>query len=189
MTAEQMKQLQQAILAAFSEEDLRQLVYFDLGQDLATIVGKGLPLKDVVFNLLKWAQGDSDETLAKLVEAIQKARPKHAKVQAITQELLAAPAGGGGGAGNAGGAAVGAGAAPVIGKPVDRMALVRFVSGLEPGDFARLVIAIPDAAAHISRAGTVPEQAAELLRWVESSTGPKLPALADAVQQTFPNFR
>ena len=82
--------------------------------------------------------------------------------------------------------------APVVTPPpaaqaraVDRAALVRTVSGLSPSDMALLVTLIDGAASHVSRHGTVPEQAAELIRWAESSTGPGLAA----IQEALANFR
>ena len=67
-----------------------------------------------------------------------------------------------------------------------RLALVRELSGLAPADLATLVAAIPGAATHVSRHGTVPEQAAELIRWAESSTGPGLGAIEEAVKELRP---
>src|SRR5512135_3006988 len=49
----------------------------------------------------------------------------------------------------------------------DRAALIRTVSGLAPGDLALLVTLVAGAASHVSRHGTVPEQAAELIDWAE----------------------
>lgn len=69
-------------------------------------------------------------------------------------------------------------------RAVDRAALVRTVSGLSPGDMALLVTLVEGAASHVSRHGTVPEQAAELFRWAESPTGPGLDAIREAL-----NFR
>jgi hypothetical protein len=66
----------------------------------------------------------------------------------------------------------------------DRAALVQTVSGLSPGDFAQLVTLIPRASSHVSRQGTVREQAAELIGWAESSTGPGLDVIREAL-----NFR
>src|SRR4051812_49430546 len=82
--------------------------------------------------------------------------------------------------------------APVVTTPpvaqaptVDRAALVRTVSSLSPGDFAQLKTFIAGAASHVSRHGTVSEHAAELIGWAESSTGPGLAAIQEALQ----NFR
>jgi hypothetical protein len=70
-------------------------------------------------------------------------------------------------------------------RAVDRAALVRSVSGLSPTDLALLVTLIEGAASHVGRHGTVPEQAADLIRWAESSTGPGL----DAIQEVLASFR
>jgi len=66
-------------------------------------------------------------------------------------------------------------------RAVDRVALVRTVSGLSPGDMAQLVMMVEGAASHVSRHGTVAEQAAEFIRWVESPTGPGLDAVRNAL--------
>jgi hypothetical protein len=64
----------------------------------------------------------------------------------------------------------------------DRLALVRDLSGLAPSDWATFVTAIPEAASHISRHGTIAEQVAELVRWAESPTGPGLAAVGRAFE-------
>ncbi|HKI19014.1 MAG TPA: CHAT domain-containing protein [Isosphaeraceae bacterium] len=65
-------------------------------------------------------------------------------------------------------------------RAFDRLTLVRNLSRLAPGDWATFVAAIEGAATHISRQGIVAEQVAELIRWVESPTGPGLAAIEDA---------
>ena len=75
--------------------------------------------------------------------------------------------------------------APKPTRVIDRATLVQTVTGLSPSDLARVVAFIHGAAAHISRHGTVPEQAAELIRWAESSAGPGL----TAIQRALENFR
>jgi hypothetical protein len=82
--------------------------------------------------------------------------------------------------------------APVVTSPptaqapaVDRAALVRTISGLSDSDMALLVSLIEGAGSRVSRRGTVPEQAAELIRWVESSTGRGLAV----IQEALANFR
>ncbi len=64
---------------------------------------------------------------------------------------------------------------------VGRVTLVRTVSGLSPGDMSLLVTLVAGAALQVSRHGTVREQAAELFRWAESSTGPGLAAIQEAL--------
>lgn len=86
MTPEQLKQLQEAILHAFTEDDLRQVVFFEFGQNLTAHVGKG-PFKTVVFDVLTWTEREG--RTRDLVEAVRKARPENEKVQAVTGELLA----------------------------------------------------------------------------------------------------
>ncbi len=62
---------------------------------------------------------------------------------------------------------------------MDRLTLVRTLTDLTPADFATLIAMIPGAARQLSRV-SVPEQAAELIRWAESSTGPRLAAIEEA---------
>ncbi len=71
---------------------------------------------------------------------------------------------------------------PPLSPAIDRAALVRKVSGLSPPDFATLVTSIDRAAAQVSRHGTIPEQAAELIRFAESSNGPGLDAIRRALE-------
>jgi hypothetical protein len=67
-----------------------------------------------------------------------------------------------------------------------RLALVRELSGLAPADLATLIATISGAATHVSRHGTTPEHAAELIRWAESSTGPGLGTIEEAVKELRP---
>ena len=62
---------------------------------------------------------------------------------------------------------------------MDRKTLVRTLADLTPADFATLIAMIPGAARQLSRV-SVPEQAAELIRWAESTTGPGLAAIEEA---------
>jgi len=65
---------------------------------------------------------------------------------------------------------------------MDRPTLVRTLNDLTPADLAELITTIPRAAKQVSRQGTVPEQAGELIRWAESSNGPGLAAIEDALR-------
>ena len=47
---------------------------------------------------------------------------------------------------------------------------------------AQLVTFVEGAASHVSRHGTVPEQAAELIRWAESSKGRGLVGIQEALE-------
>jgi hypothetical protein len=75
--------------------------------------------------------------------------------------------------------------APTPAGPIDRAKLVRTVSRFDPSDMAMFVTMIEGAADHIPRHGTVREQAADLIRWAESSTGPGLKRVWEALE----NFR
>jgi len=67
---------------------------------------------------------------------------------------------------------------------MDRLTLVRTLTDLTPVDFAALIAMIPGAARQLSRV-SVPEQGGELIRWAESSKGPGL----GAVEEALGNFR
>ena len=58
------------------------------------------------------------------------------------------------------------------------------ISGFDPNDMALFLSLIEGAAAHVGRRRAVPEQAAELIDWAESSTGPGL----EAIQQALDGF-
>jgi hypothetical protein len=69
-----------------------------------------------------------------------------------------------------------------LNKLTPRERLITTVSNLSPADLATLTAAIPDAAPHVSRYGTVSEQAAELIHWAESVVGPGLEAVEEAFE-------
>jgi hypothetical protein len=87
MTGDQMQRLKEAVLLAYDEDQLQQLVHFTLGKDLFTLVKPGA-FNGVVFRLLRWAEMEGDPTLRKLVEAIKADRPGRPDVQAIANDLL-----------------------------------------------------------------------------------------------------
>ena len=60
---------------------------------------------------------------------------------------------------------------------MDRLTVVMTLEELAPADFEAIVAAIPGASRNVSRHGTIPEKAAELVRWAESPTGPGLDAI------------
>jgi hypothetical protein len=62
---------------------------------------------------------------------------------------------------------------------MDRLTLVRTLAALSPADFELLVAAIPNAAQRVGRQGTIPEKAAELVRWAESPPGCGLRAVEE----------
>jgi hypothetical protein len=77
-------------------------------------------------------------------------------------------------------------ASPEPPRAIDRTTLVHTVADLSSGDLALVVALIEGAARHISRHGTIPEQAAELIRWAESPAGPALEAIQRALEQLSP---
>jgi hypothetical protein len=91
LTGAQAKKLSQAILSAFSGDDLEQLVRFDLNERLDNIVPAG-PLSTVVLRLIEWAENNG--ATQEFLQAIQRARPNNQNVQSVVKEL-AVPATGG----------------------------------------------------------------------------------------------
>ncbi len=65
---------------------------------------------------------------------------------------------------------------------MDRLTLVKTLTGLDPSDLSTVIALISGAVDHVSRHGTVREQAGELIRWAESSTGPGLAAIEEALR-------
>jgi hypothetical protein len=63
----------------------------------------------------------------------------------------------------------------------DRATLVQELNRLSPTDLAALVTLIDESAPHVNRHTVVPTQAAELVRWANSSAGPGLAALHSAL--------
>jgi hypothetical protein len=63
----------------------------------------------------------------------------------------------------------------------DRATLIITISGLSPSDMAILVSLVEGAASRITHHATVPQQAAQLVRWAESSLGPGLTAIREAL--------
>jgi pimeloyl-ACP methyl ester carboxylesterase len=67
-------------------------------------------------------------------------------------------------------------------RAVDRVTLLRLVSRLSDSDMALLVSLVEGAGSRVSRHATVPEQAAELIRWAESPTGRGLAVIQEAFE-------
>jgi nucleoside phosphorylase len=86
MTPEQMRRLHEAILSAFDQGSLEQLVRFDLGQRLDSIAA-GRSFSDVAFGLLMWAEKHG--LVQDLARVLYRARPSNEQVQAIASEVLA----------------------------------------------------------------------------------------------------
>jgi len=66
-------------------------------------------------------------------------------------------------------------------RATDRLSFVWTLRALDSADFESIVASIPGASRHVGRQGTIPEKAAELVRWAESPTGPGLDALQEAL--------
>jgi len=66
---------------------------------------------------------------------------------------------------------------------LDRLSFVWTLGALDSADFESIVASIPGASRHVGRQGTIPEKAAELMRWAESPTGPGLDALQEALDR------
>lgn len=80
MTGPEMQKLHEVLLAAFDQDDLRQMVKFDLDVNLDAVVGPGPPASRV-FDLIQHLDGQG--RLAELIEAAARARPKRPDMQAF----------------------------------------------------------------------------------------------------------
>jgi molecular chaperone DnaK len=84
-----LKRINSAILRAYPQQgDLAQMVRFELDQNLDEIAGSGI-LKDVVFNLLSWAE--SQGKLPDLVLAAAADRPRNQELQSLARLFQADP--------------------------------------------------------------------------------------------------
>jgi len=70
-------------------------------------------------------------------------------------------------------------------RTMDRLTFVKTLGALSPSTFDLFVASLENAAVHLGRHGTVPEQVAELIRWAESPTGPGLAAIQEALEGFF----
>jgi hypothetical protein len=84
LTGPQKQQLRNAILAAFGESDLGELLFFDMHIRLRQIVGDG-PERTVVFDLIEWL--DQQDRIDEFVTAIARARPQKEEVQRVVATL------------------------------------------------------------------------------------------------------
>jgi hypothetical protein len=194
MDPEQRRRLHQALLAAFDQDGLERMVRYRLNERLGGVVPPG-PLQAVVFRLIEWAEQHG--RVEELVRAARDERPGNREVQAAAEELLGpdpqrphvSPAVGDEQRGRRDLSVTTPPGRPVEGtRPMDRRALVSTLSRLAPPDLALLVTAL-GAAAYVSGAATVPEQAAQLIRWAESPTGPGLEELRATAAAVLPTFR
>jgi hypothetical protein len=85
----QMREVRDALVGAFDEAALTQMLKFRLDIDLFTRVAPG-PLNNVAFELLRAAEMEGWE--AELIEAAYQERPRNPKVRAVYERYRLAPA-------------------------------------------------------------------------------------------------
>lgn len=73
--------VQKALLAAFNEAELEQMVKFGLGVNLAEVAG-GANLEEIVFNLVAWSERTGREM--QLVSAAQDANGENLQLRGLT---------------------------------------------------------------------------------------------------------
>ncbi|MBD1855961.1 MULTISPECIES: effector-associated domain EAD1-containing protein [Leptolyngbya] len=84
LSGSEFRRLRKAILETFPRQELRELVVFELGEDLDAIAG-GTDHSEVVFNLLTWAK--SQGRLSELVAVAYQERTHHAELSWFNQKL------------------------------------------------------------------------------------------------------
>ena len=87
LTGPQVDELQQALLAAFNEDELRQLVRTYLGRNLDELVPAG-SLAARVFSLIQWAE--RKDLTPELIDAARQANPTNHRLQAYVADHLPA---------------------------------------------------------------------------------------------------
>ncbi len=85
LSGAQAKLLHEALVSAFSFQDFRQLMAYDLDEILEQVVGQG-PLDQVVYDLIEWA--DRNDRVNDLVRAAVQNRPQNLQVKAVATQLL-----------------------------------------------------------------------------------------------------
>jgi hypothetical protein len=84
----QMQQVRDALVSAFDQDTLTQMLKFRLDKDLFAMVAPGA-LNNVVFGLLRAAEMEGWE--AELIEAAYQERPRNPKIRAVYQTYRLAP--------------------------------------------------------------------------------------------------
>ena len=85
LSGSQKKAFQQALLSAYpSRAPLRQMVSFELEENLEVIAGSG-PLEGVIFNLIQWAE--SIGRIEDLIQAARQDRPNNSMLAAFIRTL------------------------------------------------------------------------------------------------------
>ncbi|AFY57146.1 Leucine Rich Repeat (LRR)-containing protein [Rivularia sp. PCC 7116] len=80
-----LKKLRDAIINAYPNKNkLDEMVYFELEENINSIVGEG-DMEEIVFKLIKWA--DSKNKLEQLVKAAREYNPDNRELQKISEEM------------------------------------------------------------------------------------------------------
>jgi len=84
LTAPQSEQLRNAILSAFTRDELVQMLLYDLNVHYLQVIPDG-SLEVEVYNLVTWCE--ARERTPELLAAIAKRRPKNAAIRKIVTDL------------------------------------------------------------------------------------------------------
>jgi hypothetical protein len=166
------EQLCEFLASAFEKNDLNRFLVFEGYRNVAEGVNRDVSNTEYVFNVVQ-AMNRQALIDGNFFDRLAEERPaREAEVRRIQQSWQA---------GNPKDVSISdRHSAPAV----DRRTLLRTISGLTPSDFDVLVASIQGAATQISRQGTVPQQAAQLIGWAESSRGPGLAAIQQALEDT-----
>ena len=182
MNGKVLEELHNVIVDSFAEDEFKRLLAYKLNQETKRWVGDAAGLDRLVEVTLDKAKREG--WLRRLVEVVSEARSDRPDVQKACNDVAAVlqPKSSSWPASRPADSLT---PSPQRTPAMDRPTLVRTLNDLTPADFATLIVMIPGAARQVSRQGTVPEQASELIRWAESSKGPGL----GAVEEALGNFR
>src|SRR5690349_14383430 len=82
LNGDQRRQLKEALLAAFPDEaGLAQVVRYGLDQNLAALVGSGVPLDTMIFRLVEWVS--AQERVGELMAVALAANPQNTLLQTV----------------------------------------------------------------------------------------------------------
>lgn len=91
MNGQQVQLLMNAILRAFTAQELAALVRTRLDQPLGHVVNPNAPLSQVAFDLISWAERAGRPAVERLVNALAEARPEHEYVRSAVCIILSSP--------------------------------------------------------------------------------------------------
>jgi hypothetical protein len=171
-TGSPIEQLCEFLASAFGKNDLYRFLVFEGHGKVADGVNLDVSNTDYVFNVVQALNKQGlinarffDRVVEERSAREQEVRAIQRSWQASVQTNVSSPA-----------------SQPAA--QLDRKTLLRTISRLTPSDFDVLVASIDGAAAQISRQGTVPQQAAQLIGWAESPRGPGLIAIQQALEDS-----